>query len=79
MLIFLESTSGYSVYISNFLSTCEVLMPYRPYIFCVNPKQTTNYRKSYIGMEKTDSTDVYLIADFGRVGRTKKLEPWRVG
>ena len=79
MLIVLESTSVYSVHISNFLSTCEALMPYKPYVFCVNPKQTANYRKSYIGMEKTDPTDAYLIADFGRVGRTKKLEPWRGG
>ena len=47
-------------------------MPYKPYVFCVNPKATANYRKSYIGMEKTDPTDAYLIADFGRVGRTKK-------
>ena len=46
---------------------------------CSNPKATSNYRKSYIGMEKTDPTDAYLIADFGRVGRTKKLEPWRGG
>ena len=79
ILIVLESTSVYSVHISNFLSTCETLMPYNPYVFCVNPKQTANYRKSYIGMEKTDPTDAYLIADFGRVGRTKKLEPWRGG
>ena len=79
ILIVLESTSVYSVHISNFLSTSEVLMPYKPYVFCVNPKATSNYRKSYIGMEKTDPTDAYLIADFGRVGRTKKLEPWRGG
>ena len=79
LLIVLESTSVYSVHISNFLSTSEVLMPYRPYVFCVNPKATSNYRKSYIGMEKTDPTDAYLIADFGRAGRTKKLEPWRGG
>ena len=79
ILIVLESTSVYSVHISNFLSTSETLMPYKPYVFCVNPKQTANYRKSYIGMEKTDPTDAYLIADFGRVGRTKKLEPWRGG
>ena len=79
ILIVLESTSVYSVHISNFLSTCETLMPYKPYVFCVNPKQTSNYRKSYIGMEKTDPTDAYLIADFGRVGRTKKLQPWRGG
>ena len=79
ILIVLESTSVYSVHISNFLSTSEVLMPYKPYVFCVNPKATSNYRKSYIGMEKTDPTDAYLIADFGRVGRTKKMEPWRGG
>ena len=79
ILIVLESTSVYSVHISNFLSTSETLMPYKPYVFCVNPKQTANYRKSFIGMEKTDPTDAYLIADFGRVGRTKKLEPWRGG
>lgn len=79
LLLVLEATSVYSVHIANFLSTCEVLMPYNPYVFCVNPKQTANYRKSYIGMEKTDPTDAYLIADFARVGRAKKLEPWRGG
>ncbi len=77
VLIVLESTSVYSIHISNFLSTSEILMPYNPYVFCVNPKATANYRKSYIGMEKTDPTDAYLIADFGRVGRTKKLSVWR--
>lgn len=30
-------------------------------------------------MEKTDPIDAFLIADFARVGRTKKLEPWRGG
>jgi len=79
LLIVSESTSVYSVHISNFLSTSEVLMPCKPYVFCVNPKATSNYRKSYIGKEKTDPTDAYLIADFGRAGRTKKPEPWRGG
>ena len=51
-------------------------MPYKPYVFCVNPKMTANYRKTYIGMDKTDPMDAYLIADFARVGRTNKLEPW---
>lgn len=79
IIIALEATSVYSVHIASFLSTSEVLMPYKPYVFCVNPKATSNYRKSYIGMEKTDPTDAFLIADFARVGRTKKLEPWRGG
>ena len=77
VIVCLESTSVYSVHIANFLSTCEMLMPYKPYVFVVNPKTTANYRKSYIGMEKTDPADAFLIADFARVGRTKKLEPWR--
>lgn len=51
-------------------------MPYKPYVFCVNPKMTANYRKTYIGMDKTDPMDAYLIADFARVDHTKKLEPW---
>ena len=79
IIVALEATSAYSVHIASFLSTSEMLMPYKPYVFCVNPKATSNYRRSYIGMEKTDPTDAFLIADFARVGRTKKLEPWRGG
>jgi len=75
----LEAASVYSVHIASFLSTSEVLMPYKPYVFCVNPKAASNCRRSYIGMEKTDPADAFLIADFARVGRTKKLEPWRGG
>ncbi len=71
IIVALEATSVYSVHIASFLSTSEVLMPYKPYVFCVNPKATSNYRRSYIGMEKTDPTDAFLIADFARVGRTK--------
>ena len=79
IIVALESTSVYSIHIANFLSTCEVLMPYKPYVYCLNPKMTANYRKTYVGMDKTDSMDAFLIADFARVGRTKKCEPWRGG
>ena len=79
IIVALESTSVYSIHIANFLSTCEVLMPYKPYVYCLNPKMTANYRKTYVGMDKTDSMDAFLIADFAKVGRTKKCEPWRGG
>lgn len=79
IVIALESTSVYSIHIANFLSTCETLMPYKPYVYCLNPKATANYRKSYVAMDKTDPMDARLIADFARVGRTKKCEPWRGG
>ncbi len=77
IIVALESTSVYSIHIANYLSTCESLMPYKPYVYCLNPKTTANYRKSFVAMDKTDPLDAYLIADFARVGRTKKCEPWR--
>ena len=76
VVIALESTSIYSLHIANYLSSCEELMPYHPYVFCLNPKMTANYRKSFIGMNKTDLLDAFVIADFARVGRIE-TEPWR--
>lgn len=38
------------VHIANFLSTCDTLMLYKPYVFLVSPKATSNYHKFYIGM-----------------------------
>lgn len=77
LVIALESTSVYSIHIANYLSSCEQLMPFKPYVFCLNLKMTANYRKSYVGMDKTDDRDAYLIADFARCGRLKNCEPWR--
>lgn len=48
IIVALESTSVYSIHIANFLSSCELLMPYKPYVYCLNPKMTANYRKSYV-------------------------------
>lgn len=77
IVVALESTSVYSIHIANFLASCELLMPYKPYVYCLNPKMTANYRKSYVGMDKTDHIDAFLISDFARVGRIKKCTPWR--
>lgn len=76
VVVALEATSIYSVHISNYLSSCEELMPYHPYVFCLNPKMTANYRKSFIGMNKTDPLDAFIIADFARAGRIES-DPWR--
>lgn len=76
IVVALEATSIYSIHIANFLSSCEELMPYQPYVFCLNPKMTANYRKSFIGMNKTDLLDAFVIADFARVGRIE-TDPWR--
>lgn len=50
----LESTSVYSIHIANYLSSCEELMRFKSYVFVLNPKCTANYKKSYIGLGKSD-------------------------
>lgn len=75
-VIALESTSFYSTHIANFLASNEVLLAYKPLVYCLNPKTVANYRKSFIDMDKTDPLDAYIIADFARCGRITS-EPWR--
>ena len=76
LVIALEATSCYSTHIATFLSSTEILMPFKPYVYCLNPKTTANYKKSYIAEGKTDPIDAFIVADFARVGRIK-TEPWR--
>lgn len=75
-LIALESTSFYGVHIANFLSASALLAPFHTYVYCLNPKMVSNYKKSFIGLGKNDPTDAFVIADFARVGRIK-TKPWR--
>ncbi|QUH26451.1 IS110 family transposase [Serpentinicella alkaliphila] len=76
VVIALESTSFYSTHIANFLSSNDLLMYYKPLVYCLNPKSISNYRKSFIDIDKTDPLDAYIIADFARVGRIT-CQPWR--
>jgi transposase len=75
IVIAMESTSVYSIHIASHLSTCEILLPFKPYVFCLNPKMTANYRKAFIAMAKTDPLDAFIIADFARAGLIE-TEPW---
>ncbi|QAA32815.1 IS110 family transposase [Clostridium manihotivorum] len=76
VIIGLESTSFYGVHIANFLSASEKLMPYKPYVYCLNPKEVANYKDSFNALDKNDGIDSFVIADFARVGRIH-TEPWR--
>lgn len=76
VIIGLESTSFYGVHIANFLSASEKLMPYKPYVYCLNPKEVANYKDSFNSLDKNDGIDSFVIADFARVGRIH-IEPWR--
>ncbi|HZK37934.1 MAG TPA: IS110 family transposase [Clostridia bacterium] len=75
-VIALESTSFYSTHIANFLASNEILLAYKPLVYCLNPKTIANYRKSFVDMDKTDPLDAYIIADFARCGRITS-KPWR--
>lgn len=76
VIIGLESTSFYGVHIANFLSASEKLMAYKPYVYCLNPKEVANYKDSFNALDKNDGIDSFVIADFARVGRIH-TEPWR--
>ena len=76
VVIALESTSFYSTHIANFLSSSEELLPFKPLVYCLNPKSVANYRKSFVDIDKTDPLDAFVIADFARCGRITS-EPWR--
>ncbi|MCC9294756.1 IS110 family transposase [Clostridium sp. WLY-B-L2] len=76
IVIAMESTSVYNIHIANHLSTCPILLPFKPYVFCLNPKMTANYRKAFTAMAKTDPLDAFIIADFARAGLIE-IQPWR--
>ena len=76
VIIAMESTGFYGVHTANYLSTCEKLLPFNVRVYCLNPKEVSNYKKSYAGLPKNDGIDSFVIADFARVGRIK-IQPWR--
>jgi len=76
LVIAMESTSVYSTHIASFLSTADNLMPFTPYVYCLNPKVTSAYKKTFVAEGKSDPEDAYAIADFARCDKIKS-EPWR--
>lgn len=65
----LESTSVYSFHPSMFLHHDEELQSLGAQVFVMNPKQISNFKKSYSDMNKTDEIDAFVIADYMRFGR----------
>ncbi|MDR1540971.1 MAG: IS110 family transposase [Clostridiales bacterium] len=76
LVIAMESTSVCSTHIANFLSTAEILMPFKPKVRRLNPKTASAYKKTFIGEGKLDSADAFALADFARVGKIRS-EPRR--
>ncbi|OXS64108.1 IS110 family transposase [Priestia filamentosa] len=65
----LESTSIYSYHPAMFLHNDKELRAYNSQVFMINPKQISNFKKSYSEMDKTDAIDAFVIADYVRFGR----------
>ncbi|TCK90555.1 transposase IS116/IS110/IS902 family protein [Natranaerovirga hydrolytica] len=76
VIIGLESTGFYGVHIANYLSSSSKLAPFSTHVYCLNPKEVANYKKSFNNLDKTDAIDSFVIADFARVGRIS-IKPWR--
>lgn len=76
LLVAMESTSFYGVHVANYLSTSDRLKPYGIKVFCLNPKEVSNYKKSFTGLGKNDGIDSFVVADYLRIGRVA-IDPWR--
>lgn len=75
VVIVLESTGMYSFHIATYLSSSELLFCYHVLVYCINPKTSQNYRKSFSELDKTDPMDSYILADMARVGKVQNLTP----
>ena len=72
----MESTGFYGVHLANYLSTSELLAPFSVRVYCLNPKEVKNYKKSFNDIGKNDGIDSFVIADFARVGRITQAMAW---
>ena len=76
VVIGMEATGFYGVHLANYLSASDLLAPFSVRVYCLNPKEVKNYKKSFNDIGKNDGIDSYVIADFARVGRIA-IKPWR--
>lgn len=76
VVIGMESTGFYGLHLANYLSASDLLAPFSVRVYCLNPKEVKNYKKSFNDIGKNDGIDSFVIADFARVGRIS-IKPWR--
>lgn len=77
IIVVCESTGMYSFHLACYFTSHEYLNNFNTEVFCINAQEFNKYRKSFCDIEKTDPTDAYILADFARVGRTRKMHPFR--
>ena len=74
--IVLESTNVFSFHIANFLASNNSLFDFNSKVFVINPKTSSNFRKTYSDKDKTDPQDAFILADMARCGRINQ-EPYK--
>ena len=74
--IVIESTSVYSFNIANFFASNNSLFEFNSQVFVINPKSSSNFRKTYVDMDKTDPKDAFVLADLARCGRINQ-QPYK--
>lgn len=57
IVIGMESTGFYGVHLANFLSASDLLAPFSVHVYCLNPKEVKNYKKSFSDIGKNDGID----------------------
>lgn len=72
----LESTNVFSFHIANFLASNNSLFNFNSKVFVINPKESSNFRKTYSDMDKTDPQDAFVLADMARCGRINQ-QPYK--
>ena len=72
----LESTNIFSFHIANFLASNNSLFNFNSKVFVINPKESSNFRKTYSDMDKTDPQDAFVLADMARCGRINQ-QPYK--
>ena len=72
----LESTNVFSFHIANLLASNNSLFNFNSKVFVINPKDSSNFRKTYTDIDKTDPKDAFVLADMARCGRINQ-QPYK--
>jgi len=64
-----EATGWYWFHFFHALSQDTFLNQWQMNLYPVNPRLTKNFKKTYVDMDHTDTTDAFIVADRLRMGR----------
>ena len=64
-----EATGWYWFHFFQALSQDEFLNQWQVELYPVNPRLTKNFKKTYVDMDHTDTSDAFIVADRLRMGR----------